>query len=433
MKISPYLSPSLEEKNHVKPNENAKKSKKIKYSRHCQRKLFLLRAFLLIILVMTGLLSGTLLAIGIRNSRQRLKSHDFNDRSQGNFRAIKHTLSTKTQSSIQVALNKGLDCPFSADWPNCPFSSTLLNRRTKVLSSISVIDHFYVAPIVSSDQRQSFKEFAQTMIETDGGFPPGIEDLGNFTINEYLDRIPISKPSNSTLFDISVPVTEISNLTMVADLLFFDSYPDSRYFIDKMTQCGANHPSPTLDDNSIQFNCSFMSTMFPTTGTSPPVGLIAVPITPYFSPSTIVGFLGTQFNWKLLLESALMDDSSFDFKIESPSLSRQYHYSVRHGHVYESEKPHENLSLLRRLTYGRDLSRSFSLDDDVKLTYYTTHDDDSVDFLPLVAFLSCLGITVLISGIFLTFNALVEEETQKSESLLDSKRVFVRFISHEIR
>jgi hypothetical protein len=422
-KISPYLSSPPQGKDG---NQSSQKMKS-------QKTIVLLRILLLFFLLSTGLIFGTLLGYIIHSSRQRYSDKAFDGLTRSNFRAIQRALTVKTLSSIQVALDKGLSCPSPSDWPNCPFSSNLLNHQTKVLTSVGGIDYFYVAPIVTSANRQSFKDFAQTMIESDGGFPPGILDLGNFTVDEYLSRIPLPYHSNST-FDISIPVTEISIFSKVSNILFKDIYSDERFHrhSNEMIHCISNFQSLTLHDgdDSVQFGCNFMSAIFPMETTTTPVGFIATPITPYFSPSKVVGFLGTQFSWQSLLESVLIDATSFDLMIKSSS--QHHHFSIRNGQVSESEGHHGRSPPFHRLIYGQDMTRTFTTDD-LTVTYYSSHEDETSDYLAIIAFFCCLGITVLISGIFITFNTLVEEAAQKTETLLSSKRVFVRFISHEIR
>jgi hypothetical protein len=436
-KIAPYLSPNLTFELEANHNENKDRSSQKRTKSSPQRKIAMFRALLLLMLLATGLITGTLLALLIMNSRQRLYDKEFDAMVENNFRAIKFALFIKTQLSIQVALNKGLSCPHLSDWPNCPFSSSLLNYQTTALSTLSSFDYISTAPIISPENRLTFEEFAQKMFEKDGRIPPSMKDLHTFALDEDLHRIPIDSVDQSvtTSLNLSVPITEISNLTKAPELLFYDYYADFQFrnHLDEMLQCGTNfQSSTTAGDRLLQSECNAISLLFPSTLTAAPLGFIGTPIIPYFSSPHIVGFVGTQFTWQSLLESVASTDSSFDCVIESSS-TQQHHFSIDRGHVQQSNEEYvTSPSFAHEVMYGRYTRRSFSLAD-LTITYHASRRHEHSDFLPVLAFVSCLGITTLISGIFVTFNTLMKKEADKTETLLNSKRVFVRFISHEIR
>ena len=173
-----------------------------------------------------------------------------------------------------------------------------------------------------------------------------------------------------------------------------------------------------------------------------PASIIYTPVLPYNVNTTVVGMNTIIFNWESILATSNdFGDRSVDCEVETSvsgsTLSRSTFELSSRGAAYKenginggSGKWNNDL-ISAKLTYGTELATNVE---------YTLHFRPTRDFYnsfhsqtPLWASAVCVAITFVISVMFMIYNLLVKREALENKMLLDSKRVFVRFISHEIR
>jgi signal transduction histidine kinase len=174
-----------------------------------------------------------------------------------------------------------------------------------------------------------------------------------------------------------------------------------------------------------------------------PASIIFAPVFPHKDNTSLVGTNSIIFNWDTLLSAAdILDDKSLDCVVEATagvggrSLSqRTFELNsveatyVGEGDLHDSSAPDDRISL--QLSYGTELATSVT---------YTLHFQPNTDFYdhyhtlyPVLVMMICAVVTIGISTIFMAYDWLVRHDSVENKMLLDSKRVFVRFVSHEIR
>lgn len=269
---------SAEGYSDIKSNSTTKPSPSPS-SNKAKNKLSFLRLLLLFILCVTGLSTGSVLSYVIRTSRLRTYKDDFLVMVDGNYRALTHALVTNKQLSSQVALNRGLACPYAEDWPNCHFSSTAFEKQVRSLHNVAALNFFAVTPIVTPSNRQSFEEFVQRVIALNES-QPGMKILESYALSEKKTSFNHSKMT----YDLALPITEISNLTLLENLFLRDYYsdPQVRPTIDAVLECELKYLSNTTDE-LIQQDCRRWNSFISLPRQSP-IGFVAVPITPANSP-----------------------------------------------------------------------------------------------------------------------------------------------------
>jgi hypothetical protein len=429
MKVSPAFA-SLR-KLDKPPPESKTNSSPIKSSK---KKIALFKIFLLLGILFAGFSVGFCLFTIIHSSREQVYRQNYDSMVGDNHRAMTKSLSLKTHVNSHLALNFGINIP-EASWPYCRSPSKLFHDQISFLLSISDLDRLALAPIVYPAQRAAFENYSKAAFLEDG-YPEGTGGPGIYSLDKYGN--PILRPlhSNTTRLDLTAPLIQLSDYNGEPEPLLYDLYssPFLNPDLDQILRCVSSLPSPesysspTISAISLCTTVSDFIPMFNTIGV-----FVASPIIPYHLTNdphdnfNVLGFSIAQFTWLSALNSTIVADAQFDCTISSSSSSLQLHLRVKNGQVYEINKINSNSARTFPLAFG-----SASDDPQFTITYYATLPHPSL-FLPLFAFFCCFGITLLISGVFISFNDAVNQEAHDSETLLNSKRVFVRFISHEIR
>jgi hypothetical protein len=400
------------------PIISTKETKKPQKS-HSEKKMTFFRILLLFVILGFGIAAGWILFSIINGHQLVLYEKDFRTMVASNHRAIEHSLYVKQLLNIQVAVNSGLNCPLVSDWPYCNVDVVKFPARARILREVAEIGHFVVAPIVRPEARQSFESAARV-------FSP--RSVGIWTISS--DGVPMLSPShsNDTVHDITVPVLQVSDVAVAQDLFLFDLYTIDLFQteLDTVIECVATATNP-------QDHCSTISDIIPSSGSN--VAIISAPIIPYFNSSEIVGFAVSEFTWESVIIATALPSSNFDCLLESTSTNEKLYFSVKDGFVKEiHEDKLQTDQRQMRQTFYLNSTRSSSLGGEPKytITYYSVVGKPS-QYLAIVVFVCCISIAALITGIFVMYNSLVKREVKETHDLLDSKRVFVRFISHEIR
>jgi hypothetical protein len=392
----------------------------MKRESHSRNQIRFFRILLLFVIIGFGITAGWVLFSIINSHQLVLYENDFDTMVSSNHRAIEHSLLVKQSLNTQVAIDSGLNCPLLSDWPYCQVDVARFPARTRILREVAEIGHFVIAPIVRPEARQSFEAKARIYS------PKSI--FGIFTLDSNGMPIPSPWHSNDTMFDITVPVLQVSDVAVAQDIFLIDLYTIGlvQTELNDIIQCVGTGAVP-------QDQCSTISDIIPSGGSN--VALFSTPIVPYLNSSEIVGFALSEFTWESVITSTALENSNFDCLLESTSTTEKLYFSVKNGVVKEIRR--ENLKTDQRRmkkTFSLASTSSSSLGGEPKyqITYYSVVRKPS-QYLAIVVFVCCIGMAGFISAIFTMYNYLVKQEVKETNELLDSKRVFVRFISHEIR
>jgi hypothetical protein len=383
-----------------------------------------LRVLLLLTITLTGLVAAGLCYYFIRNYQTLFYESQFFGMISDHFKSTKKSFGLLLQANVAVATALATACPSASQWPNCSIPSLEFSSRTSPLSSMSGVLIFAVTPIVRPEKRKSFEAFAADYYSKDGGYPPGTGSIGIY----HLDGVtPVRSPNHTDPSlhrrDIFVPFL----YTSVPFTYLADAYNDPTLgpTLDEILDC--------VDDNTHE-SCSTTTTFIP----SSPFSGIGTPIKPINDPDTVVGFAGATFAWETLFSTAVQHDFNFQCSIKSESSSLVKTFTITNGVARETTAiSHPSPSFDG---FWKQSSRSFVLNPDgilvtkskYTITYYSSDTAPSPKFA-VIAGLCSLGITFLISMIFVVFNTLISQAALEASMLLDSKRTYVRFVSHEIR
>lgn len=426
------------------PSQHSKHSQThLKHTKKSQNNISFLRIILFLTILLAGGLSGGFSYIFIRTYQTNFYQLDFNNMIQDNFRSIKKSLYSQLQLNIEIAITFGLACPNLNNWPNCVISYNEMVSRSRPLVSLAQIRQFSIFPIVTPDERKDFESFAINYYKSDGNYPStaGYSSFGPGIF--YFDATGehIKSPNHTdpayTKYDIFAPVVQISDVISAPEFLLSDAHADPviRISMDDVLDCvseNINSTSPEI----IQQQCSTVTDYIPSYWNT--YSGFGTPIFPANEPTKVVGFTGALFNWAAVLTATSRYDSNFQCVIESTTSTSKHYYMIENGIArpatsiksYDTNNDgfHEKL----QHKYVLNLEGMFNSQTVYSITYYST-DKVPSPFFATIACGCCIGITLLISLIFLTFNVLIKRETLEANMLLDSKRAFVRFISHEIR
>jgi hypothetical protein len=386
-----------------------------------------LRVLLLITLSLTGLATAGLSYYFIRHSQALFAESQFFGMVNDHFKSTKQAFKLLLQANDAVATAFSTMCPTAADWPNCEISSIDLLSRVSPLVAMSGVLLFTAGPIVRPDDRRSFEEFAANYYANDGGYAPGTGRSGiYFYDGDSMIKSPNHTDPSTQRYDILVPVLYASTPYYFLDDAYGD--PTLRPTVDEILECvnvtSGQHPS-----------CSAISNFIPTEINS----AIGTPIIPRNDPAgNVVGFVAAIFSWETLFSSAVQEYFDFQFSIQADSspiiLTFKISKGVAHATTSITHYPPSSDG------FWKQSKQSFILDPDgilVKetkytLTYYSS-DTSGSPLFAVVAGVCCLGITLIISLIFVIFNTLMAKAALDASTLLDLKRTYVRFVSHEIR
>jgi hypothetical protein len=391
------------------------------------KKTFFLGVLLLITLTFTGLATGGLCYYFIRRSQIFYDREQFYGIVHDHFKSTKKAFQLLLQANLGMTTALASACPFASEWPNCEVSSSELYSRTALVSEMSGVLMFTVSPIVRPEDRKSFEEFAGEYYARDGGYPQGTGQNGIYQYDGISrTRSPNHTDPSTSRRDILVPLLYSS----VPYYYLADAYadPTARPIIDEILDCVG---SPNASDHR---SCSTISGFIPDEIYS----AIASPLILPNTSNTVVGIVAAMFSWENLFSTAVQHDFDFQCSVQSDTSSNILTYTIKNGVAHTtigiSHPPPSTDGFWRQSKLSFILNPEDILIKESKytLTYYSTNTPPSPLFA-VVAGLCCVGITFIISMIFVVFNTLMSQEAMEASMLLDAKRTYVRFVSHEIR
>jgi len=168
-----------------------------------------------------------------------------------------------------------------------------------------------------------------------------------------------------------------------------------------------------------------------------PSALLFEPIFPARDNTTLVGFLASSIAWRESLQDVFNDDvSGVDCVLTTPG--NIFTYGVQNGVPYDRgygdlhDRSYNNLR--NNITLTPDgLFSSFSTPYQLELypnsDFFETYETDN----PRNATIGAVCIIVFVSLLFFVYDFCVRKEFDARQDLLEAKRLFVRFVSHEVR
>ena len=154
-------------------------------------------------------------------------------------------------------------------------------------------------------------------------------------------------------------------------------------------------------------------------------------------PYTVVGFVSTLLSWRSILGAHLIPEYSGSIDIVIKTSSGQYlTFNIDEGRGSFKGAADLHDPAYDEYRVSRDLFEHTTSDS----THYSVHVYPNERFVrryytsvPLMAAVGALLIQLLTASIFFLFDWAMEDEVSAQQAVLDTKRRFVRFISHEVR
>jgi hypothetical protein len=421
------------EKSH-KPASFEEKSQK------SQRKIAILRGLLLFFIILAGGLTGGLSYFAIREHQYKIMRSHFERSVEDHYGSLAELFDVQVHLNLQFATEFGLACPSESDWPNCAIPSQEIMARSHSLLEISEINQFVVSPIVLPEKRASFEAFALDYYTTDGGYPDGTGTSGIFDLDSNFS--PVKSPNHTnpevSQHDFLVPILMVSDIPKSSHFLL-NSYssPLIMNVMDDVLNCAnTSHHIEYQNESSIQHHCTATTDHTPSR-ISEYSGLIFTPLVPINDPMKVVGFIGAVFSWQAIISASRIKDFDFQCELRSSERDEGHRYLIHNGIAKEIDeiKTYDHSSSI----FSKPLKKTYTLETVgissntvYTITYYSTSEAPSDQFATF-ACVSCVIVTLVISVIFVIFDILISRETAAANMLLDSKRTYVRFVSHEIR
>jgi hypothetical protein len=417
----------------MKPNKYLQRQSSSHHSPKSSHYIAILRILLFLSITLAGVTISGLSYYFIRDYQVQIEIEEFYGIARDHFGDVTNTLKVQTEANYQVSILAAWHCPHESDWPNCNISSRELISRTSSLTSMSRISFFFVAPIILPNNRYSFEEFALNYYDTDGGYPnhTGWSDFGPgvFDYDDLQNKVksPNHTDPSTSKYDLLAPVLYASSVSSSYFMANTYNNPIFKPSIDEILGC-LNISSHN------QTSCQSITDFLPEEMSK--VSAILSPIFPADQPDTAIGFAGALISWKDLLSTRKKHD--FQCAVSSSASPTVRTFRIKSGIAHESaEIDHYPRSVDH---FWHESQRSFVLDlGDISssgvtytITYYSTDNPPSETYAG-IACLCCVGMTILISIIFVGFNTLIKNAALETDNLLTSKRTFVRFVSHEIR
>jgi hypothetical protein len=427
-----------------------------------------LRGLLFFAIVIAGGLSSGLSFYFIRKAQILSTHNDFFTMTSNHFNSFQDLLHLQLHLNIELATAFSLQCPHAEDWPNCGMPSAELEARTRSLLEPSAITQFLIAPIVQTEQRQSFESFADHFLTRNTSSLLNRTELLKGIVEllpengGHRSRSPNHTDPLTLRYDFLVPIflmsdtrpdaatagLSMANLYSPSDLLVSHAIEEilecvqqnsSSLPIGQRTSPGAKSKSAIF---ASQQRCSLLIDFSQGSEYS------SIILTPIFASAAgsgreVVGFAAAGFSWRDALIQTIDPDSDFEFSIGATTahatIANPVHtYRIDHDGAHE--KVDDNTDSTNRRPSNPQLQKVFLLRPEPSLTTgssytitYRSSRDLPSQFFALITCLCCIVTTIGISSIFICFMILTDREFLASKVLLEAKRVYVRFISHEIR
>jgi hypothetical protein len=308
------------------------------------------------------------------------------------------------------------------------------------------------APIVQPSEREQFEAWAKTKIPNGAGvssFGYGIfafDDSLNNTDGRYHDttgNASWGSPNDILIPSLQYITTNAELLLSTTYLLNFHSLESHGVAIDASLECAEERRGSKADHPGVgNAHCGTLTDIMPPFGLEEPGAVMMLPIFPANDPNkTVVGFVGSSILWQSALQGAFNSKvSGIDVVLYTSVSETRYTFRIvdgvphyrgagdYHDPKYES---YRQKTLLTESTAFQNLSSSSP---EYYMHIYPSDDYFSVFATsnPIYATIGTVIIIVVTSVLFFLYDALVTKENRKNHEIIEGRRRFMRFVSHEV-
>jgi hypothetical protein len=363
----------------------------------------------------------------------RLEVEEFNAIANQLDRTTKKSMNKKVLALTSMSNMVAMVCDDPAQWPNCSLPMRSFFNITDPLIEMVEMRAMAFAPVIKPDQVLEFEAFAYKTFEEGGyddmgisSFGRGVSSVNSSTGTRFHDT---DGPHLNNKYQILTPVLQVGNLNENRGVVMFNLYSEKTRIaaIDFMIDCfyaggrGAECVSITDIIHLVQDE-EFR-----------PAVLVIHPMTAFNNSDKLVGLNYGVLNWDTVFSNIVPKSvSRIDIVLEGGELS--YTFQIvggvamfkgigdRHDRKYSSCSHTFTFSV-------------FSGPVHYSSTVYATASfvNGFRSLLPVYALLVALSTVVVTSIIFFLHDYRLNRKALQRELVMNTKRLFVRFISHEIR
>ncbi|KAL3919986.1 MAG: hypothetical protein SGILL_003481 [Bacillariaceae sp.] len=294
----------------------------------------------------------------------------------------------------------------------------------------------HLAPIVQPDQSEEFETFAygkfaetfgeNTTMGAYSHFGKGIWD------NRYHDTTGVS--IHGSPYELLVPKLQHALVDSLYVMMNVHGFRRQGEALDAVINC-TKFERP----GNPEANCQAVSAFNPPKMHSQagPFGFIATPIFPANDPDTLVGFIFGAVFWNEVMEEIFPEDvTGIDCVFSTEDEFYTYTIIEGSGHwigtgdlhdeKYDKFRMERLLLDPETMAQGSAVYNTVCYPNDDFVAIYATQQ-------PLYLALAAIFIIAFVSILFFTYDRCVRHEFDTKKDLLEAKRAFVRFVSHEVR
>lgn len=401
-------------------------------------KAVIVRIALFFYLFAATIAAGTASYILLNNYESKLQYADYDSKvhSYGTHILNNLYLSAMTSKLLMEAASFG--CPHADMWPNCSaLSMEYYSNFTKVLVDISKKNSISINPIITKEQIGGFESFAYDYFDQQGygvdgphytlgmssGLGKGIFARNSSGLYKSVDYYPYGEN------EILAPVFLASNLEVNRNAVMFNVYSETLRVraIDNLLRC--------VHESGSHIDCAAITgiiDLIQMDGYSP-AALVFSPITPYHNESTVVALVVAVFNWENMLNDKKSSLSNVVVILNYLDVS--YTFCIMSGiaTLLGRGDLHDQAFNEYREEFKVD---SFpATDESYVIQVYPTaaYTDSNRSDAPVYGSVLVVSLIVFTSAFVYLYDRVINKITRERQIVLETKRMFVRYISHEIR
>ena len=330
----------------------------------------------------------------------------------------------------------GSDCPTAAHWPHCPFKI----RPFQQISSMVDAGTLAFNPIIRVDQLASYESFIYDFYAQEGYSTIGMSSFGRGVYGQNQSNSAPDHRYRDTgqhivgKRQILVPDQVIGHInTYWQTAIMFNFYSESNRAkaVDNLLDCVASNP---IANASI---CTTVTDVIQlVTDAAPRPSVIAMqPIIPADNKTFVPGIVLLVHNWDSFISQILPDYISGVDCVLTSGNSKFYTYRIGDGQAaFVGEGDHHDPAFS---AHGKTFEVIKLVKSDVahSIIVYPTSEfyNQFHTNTPMYASLISVIVVVLTSLIFFVYDWRISRDAREKDIIMNTKRLFVRYISHEIR
>lgn len=351
------------------------------------------------------------------------------------------TFGQKRLALLSMSTYIGQWNPRASDWPFV-VQPGFEEMSRHLLDTISGDDLGFL-PIVNASVLSDWEQFAYDYYYNKRNPPFAPNTVGNVSFGfgvwstdpttgeQYHDNQPTTT-WNSSRPTMKTPVLHVDDHTNLIVMYNLYSNEVRGSPIDEIMDCVEQKLQPDIR------NCSSISNIIPNMlkwkGAIGPGAVLYQPVFPRDNRSTITGFTVSSIRFEKILENAFADAvNGVDCVLSSKDEGPVFTYGVKDGLLFE--KGYGDVHEKDKTGYCRALNEDESYySNPYSLCLYAT--DAYYESLstsnPRTATIGAVLVIFVTSLIFLFYDFAVKREFHNKRELLEAKRRFMRFVSHEV-